>query len=438
MPQQHHQAIIIGGSLSGLLSARVLSGHFNRVLIVDRDQLPVTPEPRRGVPQSVQPHVLFSKGYRILEDLFPGIGKTIEAGGAIRFDWGKEFQLFQKGHWAPTTATATGIESYTCTRPLLESSIRQRVSQLPNVEFLTGQRVVGLMGNQTSIHGIKFRDGAEYSAQLVVDASGRSTQAPQWLKNIGCTPPTATVIDPQLGYATRRYRIPSKFQPAGKILLISQEPPDQPRLGYLAAVEQQEWIATLGGYGRDYPPIEEQGFLKFAQSLSDPTFYEAIAQAEPCSEIRAHRATANRLYHYEKIDLPNGLIAIGDSVCSLCPVYGQGMTVSAMSAVLLSRWLVEPSTAQAKVLNGGKFQKQLAQSNAFPWSLATGLDSKFPTTKGAIATSWAGNLFQKYGDRLAALAEKDRDVHLQLLEMAHMIKPPSSLLSPRLILRALF
>lgn len=115
------------------------------------------------------------------------------------------------------------------------------------------------------------------------------------------------------------------------ILLISQEPPAQTRLGYLAAVEQQEWIATLGGYGQDYPLIEEQGFLKFAQSLSDPTFYHAIAQAEPCSEIRAHRATANRLYHYENIDLPDGLIAIGDLVCALCPVYGQGMTVCAMS-----------------------------------------------------------------------------------------------------------
>lgn len=435
--QHHHQAIVIGGSLAGLLAARVLAQQFNHVLIVDRDQLPMTAEPRRGVPQSVQPHVLFAKGYRILEELFPGVGKALEEAGAVPFDWGKDFLYFQRGNWTPTTETATGIASYTCTRPLLESTIRQQVSQLPNVEFLPGQRVIGLRGDRYSIQGIKLWTGKEYSAQLVVDASGRSTQTPQWLKDLGCTPLTATVIDPQLGYATRRYRIPLEFQPDGKILLISQNPPDQPRLGYLAAVEQQEWIATLGGYGQDYPPIEEQSFLQFAQSLADPTFYNSIAQAEPCSEIRAHRATANRLYHYESVDLPDGLIAIGDSVCALCPVYGQGMTVSAMSAMLLSCWLGQPQQRQAKVLNGSSFQKRLARSNAFPWSLATGSDSKFPTTKGAIAPNWADQLFQGYTERLVNLAQKNVGVHLQFLEVAHMLKSPSSLLNPRLMLKAL-
>ncbi len=221
--------------------------------------------------------------------------------------------------------------------------------------------------------------------------------------------------------------------------MISQEPPHQPRLGYLAKVENHEWIATLGGYGRDYPPIEDQGFLQFAQSLSHPAFYQAIAQAEPLSEVRAHRATANRLYHYEDIELPDGLIAIGDSVCAFCPVYGQGMTVSALSSsLILRRWLVQPQQRRSLAFNGASFQKQLARSNAFPWSLATGFDSKFPTTKGAVTHNWTGNLFQDYADRLIARAYKDVDVHLQFLEMAHMLKPPSVLLHPRLMLKALF
>lgn len=111
--------------------------------------------------------------------------------------------------------------------------------------------------------------------------------------------------------------------------------------------------------------------------------------------------------------------------------------MSAMSAMLLSSWLAQPKQQRSKVLNGTSFQKQLAQSNTFPWSLATGFDSKFPTTKGAIAPNWAANLFQGYADRLAALAQKDADVHLQFLEMTHMLKPPSSLLNPQLVLKAL-
>ncbi|MER3478429.1 MAG: monooxygenase, partial [Leptolyngbya sp. ERB_1_2] len=128
------------------------------------------------------------------------------------------------------------------------------------------------------------------------------------------------------------------------------------------------------------------------------------------------------------------LIAIGDSVCALCPIYGQGMTVSALSSLVLRRWLEQSRTT----LNNAKFQKQLARSNAFPWSLATGFDSKFPTTKGAIPPSRAGKLFQSYADRLVVLAQKDVEVHLQFLQMAHMLKSPGILLHPRLMLKALF
>jgi 2-polyprenyl-6-methoxyphenol hydroxylase-like FAD-dependent oxidoreductase len=442
--QRNSHVIVIGGSIAGLLAARVLAERFERVTIVDRDRLPLTAEPRRGVPQSVQPHVLFTKGYRILEELFPGIGEALSAAGAVPFDWGKDFRYFQRGNWASTLEEVSGLKSYTCTRPLLESVIRQRVSQLSNVEFLQKQRVVGLAGERSRnlISGIKLQEhgytSKELSAQLVVDASGRSTQTPQWLQALGFTSPQATVIDPGLGYATRRYRIPAQFQPECKILLISQEPPQQTRLGYLAQVENDEWIATLGGYGQNYPPLTNQGFLQFAQSLSQPDFYQAIAQAEPLSEIRAHRATANRLYHYEKMELPNGLIAIGDSVCALCPVYGQGMTVSAISSLILRRWLTQPQQRQPLTFKGGSFQRQLARSNAFPWSLATGFDSQFPTTKGAVAPNWAGKLFQIYTNRLVSRAHKDVDVHLQFLAMAQMLEPPVILLHPRLILKALF
>jgi 2-polyprenyl-6-methoxyphenol hydroxylase-like FAD-dependent oxidoreductase len=427
--QQNQHAIVIGGSIAGLLAARVLSEYFQQVTIVDRDQLPMTAEPRRGVPQSVQPHVLFTKGYRILEALFPNIDDALVTAGAIPFDWGKDFLYFQAGRWSPTTKTPAGLKSYTFTRPLLESTIRQQVSKIANIDFLQGQRVIGLLSNGTAIQGVKFSNG-ELTAQLVVDASGRSTHVPQWLETLGITPPPATVIDPGLGYATRRYRIPSQFQPDGKILLISQVPPNQTRLGYLAQVENDQWIATLGGYAQDYPPIEEQDFLQFAQSLDHPAFYDAIAQAEPMSEIRAHRATMNRLYHYERIEMPEGLIAIGDAVCALCPIYGQGMTVSALASLVLQQWLAKSQKPN--------FQKQLARSNAFAWSLATASDSKFPTTKGAIASKQGARLFQIYLDRLMAAAQKDVEIHLAFLQMAHMLKPPSILFHPKLMLKVLF
>jgi 2-polyprenyl-6-methoxyphenol hydroxylase-like FAD-dependent oxidoreductase len=444
MPSQsERQAVVIGGSIAGLLAARVLSESFDRVTVLERDRLSDAATPRRGVPQSVQPHVLFAKGYRILEELFPGIGRSLAAAGAVAFDWGMDFRHFQAGRWSATLSQPTGLHSYTCTRPLLESMIRQRVQSLPNVQLLTNQRVVGLCGDRSrnQITGVKLDQRRHPAmdtlpAHLVVDASGRGSQAPHWLQTLGFTPPVATVIDPGLGYATRRYRLPETVELNCKILLISHEPPQQRRLGYLAQVENGEWIATLGGYGHDFPPASDEGFQAFACSLPSPEFYNAIASAEPRSEIQVHRATANRCFHYEKTLLPDGFIAIGDAVCALCPVYGQGMTVSARAALVLQQWLSQPQPRD-RALNGRKFQQQLARSNAFPWSLATGLDSQFPSTQGGITPSWGARLFRQYTQRLIERTQVDPELQLQFLEMAHMLRSPAVLVHPRVILKAL-
>jgi hypothetical protein len=74
------RAIVIGGSIAGPLSARVLADRFAGVTIIETDKLPDLPKARIGVPQSVQPHILFTKGYRILGELFPNIEEQLRAG----------------------------------------------------------------------------------------------------------------------------------------------------------------------------------------------------------------------------------------------------------------------------------------------------------------------------------------------------------------------
>lgn len=71
------KAIVIGGSIAGLLTARVLVDYFDQVTIIERDRVPEQPEPRPGVPQSHQLHVLLTQGYRILNQLFPGLEEEL-------------------------------------------------------------------------------------------------------------------------------------------------------------------------------------------------------------------------------------------------------------------------------------------------------------------------------------------------------------------------
>lgn len=438
------QAIVIGGSIAGLLASRVLSDFYDRVIILDRDRLPLTPQPRRGVPQSVQPHVLFTQGYRILEDFFPHIGKDLQAAGAVPIDWGREFHYFNQGAWNATTDGESGLVSFTCTRPLLEATIRQRLQQRDNIELQSNRRVIGLEGdaNSQEVSGVRFTtpehpEPQTAKADLIVDASGRGSLASQWLKDLGMTPPPVTRVDAHLGYATRRYRIPENADFSWKVMLIAQNPPDNPRLGYLAQVENNQWIATLGGYERDYPPLEDEGFLDFARSLAHREFSDCIRQAEPLSELRAHRATANRLYHYEKIKLPRGFVALGDAVCALCPVYGQGMTVSALSAQVLANCL-EIAQRQGHPLDNNDFQKRLARNNAFPWSVAVGQDSAFASVQSPVSRpNPLDSLLKAYFSRLLKLSHHDATFHVRFMAMAHMVASPLSLFHPCILWQAL-
>jgi hypothetical protein len=173
--------------------------------------------------------------------------------------------------------------------------------------------------------------------------------------------------------------------------------------------------------GKTIPPRMSQAFSNLLRACQTQNSIEPSMRRNRA--LRFDRIALPPIVSLRKIELPSGFMAIGDSVCALCPIYGQGMTVSALSSLLLRDWLTRPSSQQ-QFPNGASFQKQLARSNAFPWSLATGLDSRFPTTQGTISPNWVSKLFRGYTERLAAHAHKDADLHLWFMEMAHMMKPP--------------
>ena len=99
--QGESHAIIIGGSLAGLLASRVLAKHFDRVSIVEGDFLPEKPAPRPGIPQSRHLHVLLNRGKIILEEFFPGLEKELV--GCIVGGW----LTVAHGFLFPTRCTRT-------------------------------------------------------------------------------------------------------------------------------------------------------------------------------------------------------------------------------------------------------------------------------------------------------------------------------------------
>lgn len=436
MPEnlRQNQAIVIGGSIAGLLTARVLADYYSQVIVLEKEHLPIEPNPRKGVPQSVQPHTLLVKGYRLLNELFPGIERKLHQKGAIFIDWVREFYYYNEFGWNCSAwrndIPPSELISVTCSRPLLEWAIREKVKEIPQIKIFLQHKVIGLIfdSEREEVIGVRFDEGT-LTADLIVDASGRNSQSVSWLKDIGFSPPPETVVNPFVSYATSRYKQPPSERDNWKILVVSQLPPKHTRLGYLAKIEQGELIATLGGYGKDRPPIEREGFLDFARSLRDPAFYQVVAQAEPSSPISAYGVTANRLRHFERVNLPNRFIAVGDAVCTLCPVYGQGITTSAIGAIVLKNWL------KAGGKSPNTFQSQLAKELFLPWTYTTANDLPFPTTQGERKTNFFAHLMQMYTAKLGGKATTDLSLYALMLEVGHLLRSPLALYHPSLIIQ---
>jgi 2-polyprenyl-6-methoxyphenol hydroxylase-like FAD-dependent oxidoreductase len=432
--------VVVGGSMAGLLAARVLADHFDRVTVLERDRYPEMPAPRKGLPQARHAHVLLVWGREVLQRLLPGLTAELLAAGASLDDVGEEGAWLTPFGWAPRGRC--GIPVLACSRDLIDWSVRRQVGALPNVQLRGGVEVAGLLAAPVgrSIVGVRLRmaDGqprgqAEQTlaADLVAVADGRNSRLPGWLVGLGYAAPAETVVNPFLGDASRLYRPPRGFRPGWKHLYIQSAPPEEPRGGLVMAVEGGVWLVTLDGGGGDYPPTDEAGFLDFARSLRSPAVYEAIRDAEPLTPIAGNRAAENRLRHYERLDRwPEGLVVLGDAACAFDPVYGQGMTAAALGAETLGQCLRHHrGPAGPRPGLGRAFQRRLARVNATPWELSSGSDYRYPGAEGP-PPGWAARLINRYVDGVIRLSTRHEGVRRRVLEVMHLLRPPSALLGP--------
>ena len=276
----------------------------------------------------------------------------------------------------------------------------------------------------------------ELGADLVVDATGRASRAPHWLRDLGYASPGETIIDAHLGYASRLYRIPESFDGDWKCAFVQSAPPERKRGAILFKVEGNRWLVTLTGGGGDYPPSDEAGFLEFARGLPVSTIYDAIRDAEPISPIKTHRATQNRLRRYDRAELPDNFLLLGDGVCAFNPVYGQGMTMASLGAVTLHNILIEQRRRGDMAGLSRRFQKQLAKVNKAPWMLATGEDYRYRETDGG-APNAMNRFMHRYMDQVIQLSTHSVSVRRVLMRAFNILVPPTALFHPRVLFRVL-
>ena len=197
-----HRVVIIGASTTGLFAAAAAAGSGHAVTVLDRDDLPPDPVPRPGVPQGPQPHVFLHRGVLAAEELLPGFRDDLLAVGAVPINTAELAWLGEQG-W--TNPTSRSFEVLSAGRPLLETTLRRRVRELPGVQILGGHQVDGLE-TTGSRWTVTTAHGGGFDADLVIDASGRNSRIATWLGNKLTDAVRTTQIDAHVGYATRRYR----------------------------------------------------------------------------------------------------------------------------------------------------------------------------------------------------------------------------------------
>jgi 2-polyprenyl-6-methoxyphenol hydroxylase-like FAD-dependent oxidoreductase len=428
-----------------MLAARVLSDHFDGVTLLERDRFPETPAARKGLPQGRHVHTLLERGRGALEQFLPGLTGELVRAGAESLDFTRDVAWMGPYGWY--VRFPGDLPTLASTRDLIDWGVRGRVAALPNVRIHQGADVASLIRGWRDgdrVAGVRLRsraadDEVDYgavalAADLVVVADGRNSRLPAWLAALGYEPPEETVVNSFQGYASRFYRPPAAFASDWKGLYIQQAPPGDPRGGLVSPVEGGRWLVTLvGGDGR-YPPTDDAGFLAFARSLRSPALYEAIAGAEPLTPIAGHRATENRLRHYDRLGrFPDGVVAVGDAVRAFNPVYGQGMTAAALGAEVLDRWLREESSHRGPG-RSRVFQSRLARATAAAWQISTGADYRFRTTEGPPEGRVA-RLTGGYIAEVMRASTRSPWVRRRLAEVLHLLRPPSALFGPGVLAR---
>lgn len=403
-------AVVCGASISGLLTARVLADVHSSVIVVERDELPHGPAQRTGVPQGRHLHQLLSSGLRAVEELFPGILSELAAGGAPVFD-GRDpssayvkiggHLLSQRGVLRDPDAMVVGLAS----RPYLESVVRERIRALPNVEFLDGHDVVGPVMQNRRVTGliVAARSTGEsrvLPAALVVDAAGRSARTPAFLEAHGYARPAEQSYPVRLTYVSQFFRLPAAAL-SEKIALVSPTL-ECPSGAGLLAYENDTAVLTLIGVAGHQPPADLPSILVAAAECLPAHMSAVLNSAEPLGDPTQQQYPASVWRRYDRLSaFPDGLLVAGDAVCSLNPLYGQGMTSAALQARALRKALANSDAAELS----RTYFRTAAKAIAPIWQ-ANRLND-FAVTPTTGSATWPQRVFNGYTAAYMAAASTD-------------------------------
>lgn len=431
-------AIVVGASMAGMVTARVLAEHFERVVLIERDVLGREAVVRKGLPAAKHVHALLPSGLEILTRRFPGLLSALRRHRVVEADIGLLNCWYAYG--GVKQQVAVGVDAVTMSRPLLDSAILDELRAVERVQLLAGHRVTEylLSDDRHRVIGVEVESAERAAptplyAELVVDCTGRGSRVPTLLARWGFAAPRQSEIAVGITYKSRRYRSSPSSSVQRRIYIHSPAAPHE-KVGYmLMPIEGDDWMLTLAGWhGLDPLPDEAQLCAQLAK-LPLPELHAVVSSAEPVSELAEYKFSHSLRRHYEELDrFPLGLLALGDAVASVNPVYGQGMSLSCLQADALDAVLAEGKSGAELA---ARFYARVAPTIQACWMGATVEDFRYRETVGDRPAHT--RLINAYLTVVHKASQSDPVVYAEFLRVAGLLKPAEALFSPKVVMRSL-
>ena len=432
-------AVVLGAGFAGLLAGAVLSETCTAVTLVERDCLPNNALQRRGTPQAPHLHSVLSRGWLTIEDILPGVLADLASAGSLVLDdphLGARIHV-QNGPYTfnrtDPVADPAALTMHLATRPFLEHHLRRRVAALPNITIADGHDVVELVAAEPHrITGVSVCDRATghqrtLAADLTIDATGRASRTPLLLDELGFGRPPEQSFTVHGVYYSQRLTIPDDATFAERLILVT--PPTGAGRGGLIAGEHGTWILTVAKHASDAhtPPTTFADMLAEAERFVPPHIHPALRRAQPVSDVMMHRYPGGTWQRYDHHpDHPTGLLVIGDALCCLDPIHGQGITLAALHAHALRTHLRDVTAVDPR-----RFHQAIAALTAPLWAM-----NQPPGHRPAHSRSHASRRRAlRWVRRKILEAAEDIVVTERLLRVVNLIDPPQRLLHPSVMTR---